>query len=271
MQQYRELVNRIFDHGTFRGDRTGVGTHAVFGHHMRFDLADGFPLLTLKRTNFDAIKAEILWFLSGSTNIHYLGSGIWDEWADDTGNLGPIYGRQWRNWGVAGHDQIAEVINSIKQRPHSRRHIVSAWNVDDLPDDEVSPQENARRHRMALAPCHVLFQFYVANGRLSCQLYQRSADVFLGLPFNIAGYSMLTHMVAQVTGLQPGEFVHTLGDAHIYQNHMSAAVQMMSREDRPLPTLRLEPTVRDIDEFQPDHIQLDGYHPHPGIRAPIAI
>ena len=257
MIQYHKLLEHILLHGTPKGDRTGTGTWSVFGYQMRFDLQQGFPLLTTKRVHWKSVVAELLWFLSGSTNIHDLDASIWNEWADANGDLGPVYGSQWRNWG-GRIDQINMVINDIKGNPDSRRHIVSAWNPSDIPD-------------MALPPCHALFQFYVANGRLSCQLYQRSADVFLGVPFNIASYALLTHMIAHVCGLEVGEFIWTGGDVHIYRNHYDQVEQQLEREPRALPQLRLDCTVDDIDKFRPEHIHLEGYNPWPAIKAPVAV
>jgi thymidylate synthase len=264
VRQYHELLRRILDTGHPKDDRTGTGTLSVFGHQMRFDLSEGFPLLTTKKVHTKSIIHELLWFLRGETNVGYLrerGVSIWDEWADGEGNLGPIYGYQWRSWPLPGGgsvDQIAEVVRQIRETPHSRRLIVSAWNVADVP-------------KMALAPCHVLFQFYVAGGKLSCQLYQRSADVFLGVPFNIASYALLTLMVAQVTGLQPGEFIHTFGDAHLYTNHLEQARLQLTRELRPLPTLQLRAGVASIFDFEYEDFILEGYGPHPHIRAPVAV
>ncbi|OOC49220.1 MULTISPECIES: thymidylate synthase [Thioalkalivibrio] len=272
MQQYLDLVRHIRDHGTDRPDRTGTGTRSVFGYQMRFDLADGFPLVTTKRTHLRSVIHELLWFIAGDTNVGYLREHkvrIWDEWATEAGDLGPVYGAQWRNW--AGHDQLAELIDNLRNRPHSRRHIISAWNVADLPDESISPQANAEAGRMALAPCHTLFQFYVADDRLSCQLYQRSADVFLGVPFNIASYALLTHMLAQVVGLKPGEFVHTFGDAHLYRNHQEQVEELLGREPLPLPTLHLNPDVTDLFAFTFDDIEVRDYQSHPPIKAPIAI
>jgi thymidylate synthase len=261
--QYEDFARHVLEHGVPKHDRTGTGTVSVFGHQMRFDLRQGFPLLTTKRVHTRSVIAELLWFISGSTNIKWLheqGVTIWDEWADADGELGPVYGYQWRSWPTpdAGHiDQLAAVISSIRSNPDSRRHLVSAWNVADLAD-------------MALPPCHTMFQFYVAGGRLSCQLYQRSADVFLGVPFNIASYALLTHMVARVTGLEPGDFVHTLGDAHLYLNHLDQARLQLTREPRPLPRLVL--AERDsIDAFEIGDVVLEGYDPHPSIKAPIAV
>jgi thymidylate synthase len=263
MVEYLDLLRRVRTSGTRRTDRTGVGTLGLFGNQMRFDLSRGFPAVTTKRLHLRSVIHELLWFLKGSTNVDYLrehGVTIWDEWADEQGGLGPIYGKQWRAWESAGGmiDQIARVIDSIRSQPFSRRHIVSAWNVGDL-------------ERMALPPCHLLFQFYVADGRLSCQLYQRSADVFLGLPFNIASYSLLTLMVAQVTELAPGEFIHALGDVHLYLNHLEQADVQLARSPFPLPQMRLDPEVKDIDSFRFEHFQLLNYQCHPAIRAPVAV
>jgi thymidylate synthase len=264
MRQYLDLMQRILDEGVVKRDRTGTGTRSIFGHQMRFDLADGFPLVTTKKMHVKSIVYELLWFLRGETNVRYLqehGVTIWNEWADAEGELGPVYGYQWRSWPARSGetiDQISDVIEQIGKNPDSRRLIVSAWNVADLPE-------------MALPPCHLLFQFYVATDRLSCQMYQRSADVFLGVPFNIASYALLTMMVAQVTGLMPGEFVHTLGDAHLYDNHLEQARLQIAREPRPLPTMTLDPSVRSIFEFEYDHFQLENYQPHPHIPAPIAV
>jgi thymidylate synthase len=264
MRQYLDLLRHVLDHGAAKDDRTGTGTRSVFGWQMRFDLAAGFPLVTTKKLHVRSIIHELLWFLRGETNVRSLnacGVTIWDEWADERGDLGPIYGAQWRSWrGRDGEpiDQIARVIDEIREHPESRRLIVSAWNVADLPS-------------MALAPCHVLFQFYVAGGRLSCQLYQRSADVFLGVPFNIASYALLTMMAAQVTDLAPGELIHVLGDAHLYANHLEQARTQLERRPRPLPQMRLDPAVRDIDGFSFEHFELRNYDPHPHIAAPVAV
>jgi len=265
MQPYLDLIQEVLDDGERRPDRTGVGTRSVFGRQFRFDLAEGFPLLTNRKIHLRSIVHELLWFIRGETNIKYLKDNnvsIWDEWADADGNLGPVYGKQWRSWqGADGRvvDQLKDVIDRIRKDPHSRRLIVSAWNVADLP-------------KMALAPCHLLFQFYVSqSGRLSCQLYQRSADLFLGVPFNIASYSILTHMIAQVTDLMPGDFVHTFGDAHLYENHLDAARELLSRPSRPLPTLHLNPAIRDINEFKESDIEVRDYQPHPPIKAPVAV
>jgi len=264
VQAYLDLLRRILDEGVEKSDRTGTGTLSVFGHQMRFDLSQGFPLVTTKKVHTRSVFAELLWFLRGDTNVRWLqerGVTIWDEWADEHGDLGPVYGAQWRSWPAPDGrhiDQLRNVVEAIGKDPDSRRHVVSAWNVADLP-------------RMALAPCHALFQFYVADGRLSCQLYQRSGDVFLGVPFNIASYALLTHMVAQVTGLQAGDFVHTLGDAHLYLNHLEQARLQLTREPRPLPWLRLDLSVTELDAFELEHISLEGYDPHPAIKAPIAV
>ena len=264
MRQYLDLMRLVRERGVRKGDRTGTGTLSVFGHQMRFDLARGFPAVTTKSLHLRSVIHELLWFLRGSTNVAWLnanGVTIWDEWADVRGELGPIYGAQWRSWpaGDGGRiDQIARVVESIRRDPDSRRHVVSAWNVAEL-------------GRMALPPCHLLFQFYVAQGRLSCQLYQRSADVFIGLPFNIASYALLTMMVAQVTGLEPGEFVHTLGDAHLYLNHLDQADVQLAREPRPLPRMKLNPAVRSIPDFVYEDFELAGYEHHPAISAPIAV
>jgi len=264
MKQYHDLLERILADGAQKSDRTGTGTLSVFGHQMRFDLAAGFPMLTTKRLPLKAIVHELLWFLAGDTNIKYLqehGVTIWDEWADANGDLGPVYGRQWRSWEAPDGrtiDQISNVVSMIRKSPDSRRLIVSAWNPADV-------------DKMALPPCHCLFQFYVANGRLSCQLYQRSADTFLGVPFNIASYALLTVMIAQVTGLKPGDFVHTLGDAHLYSNHIEQAHLQLSRSPRPLPLMKINPDVRDIFGFRYEDFTLQGYDPHPHIKAEVAV
>jgi thymidylate synthase len=264
MQQYLKLLQHILDTGVEKSDRTGTGTISTFGYQMRFDLQKGFPLVTTKKVHTKSIIHELLWFLKGETNIAYLkenGVSIWDEWADERGELGPVYGKQWRRWqGASGRiiDQVSEVVLQIKTNPDSRRLIVSAWNVDDLP-------------QMALMPCHALFQFYVADGKLSCQLYQRSADVFLGVPFNIASYALLTMMMAQVTDLEPGEFIHTFGDVHIYSNHLEQVKLQLSREPLPLPTLKLNPSVKDIFSFTYEDITIENYQSHPTIKAPVAV
>ena len=264
MKQYLDLMRHVREHGVRKGDRTGTGTLSVFGYQMRFDLREGFPVVTTKSIHMRSVIHELLWFLMGSTNIAYLrenGVSIWDEWADASGELGPVYGAQWRSWSTDGGesvDQIARVVESIRRDPDSRRHVVSAWNVGEL-------------GRMALPPCHLLFQFHVAEGRLSCQLYQRSADVFIGVPFNIASYALLTMMVARVTGLEPGEFVHTLGDAHLYLNHLEQADTQLEREPFPLPRMELDPGVGSIFDFTYDNFTLVGYEHHPTIRAPIAV
>ena len=264
MKQYLDLLERILDEGTRKGDRTGTGTISIFGHQMRFDLGEGFPLVTTKKLHLKSVIHELLWFVAGDTNIKYLndhGVTIWDEWADEQGDLGPVYGHQWRSWPTPDGrevDQIADVVEQIRTDPDSRRHMVCAWNVAEV-------------GKMALPPCHTLFQFYVAEGRLSCQLYQRSADVFLGVPFNIASYSLLTMMVAQVCDLEPAEFIHTFGDAHLYLNHLDQARLQLSREPRKLPTMRLNPEVRSIFDFKYDDFELIDYDPHPRIRAPISV
>ncbi len=264
MQTYLDLMRRVRSDGVRKTDRTGTGTISVFGHQMRFDLADGFPLVTTKKLHVKSIVHELIWFLAGDTNTTYLkksGVSIWDDWADETGDLGPVYGKQWRSWATPDGraiDQIQEVVETLKSNPDSRRMIVSAWNPADIPD-------------MALAPCHCLFQFYVADGRLSCQLYQRSADVFLGVPFNIASYALLTMMMAQVTGLRAGDFVHTFGDAHLYLNHLDQADLQLTRTPRPLPCMQINPDVRSIFDFKYEDFTLTGYDPHPRIKAEVAV
>lgn len=264
MKQYHDLMQHILDHGVEKGDRTGTGTISVFGYQMRFDLSEGFPLVTTKKIHTRSVIHELLWFLKGDQNIKYLNENkvsIWDEWADENGDLGPVYGVQWRSWaGADGEtvDQISQVIDQIKNNPNSRRLIVSAWNVGEIP-------------KMKLPPCHAFFQFYVADGKLSCQLYQRSADVFLGVPFNIASYALLTMMVAQVTGLKPGEFVHTFGDAHLYSNHLEQAHLQLSRDFRPLPTMKLNPEVKNIFDFKYEDFTLENYDPHPHIKGEVAV
>ncbi len=277
MQVYLDFLQHILRHGTRKSDRTGTGTISVFGYQMRFDLAEGFPAVTTKKLHLRSIIHELLWFLAGDTNIGYLndnGVTIWDDWADGQGNLGPIYGAQWRNWPAPGGqaiDQLRILLDDLRTRPDSRRHIISAWNPAVLPDESVSPAENAARGRQALPPCHTLFQFYVADGRLSCQLYQRSGDAFLGVPFNIASYALLTLMVAQVSGLQPGHFIHTLGDAHIYLNHLEQVNTQLQRRPFPLPRMRLNPAVRSLFDFRYEDVELEGYRSHDLIRAPIAV
>lgn len=276
MQQYLQLMRHVRDHGVRKEDRTGTGTLSVFGYQMRFDLGRGFPLVTTKRVHLKSIIHELLWFLKGDTNIAYLnanGVSIWDEWATASGDLGPVYGRQWRSWPTAadGIDQIKEVIEQIRTRPDSRRLIVSAWNPAQLPDEGIAPQANVELGRMALAPCHTFFQFYVAEGKLSCQLYQRSADVFLGVPFNIASYALLTMMIAHVCRLQPGDFIHTLGDAHLYLNHLQQADLQLSREPYPASTMTLNSAIKHIDEFCYADFELSEYQYHPAISAPIAV
>jgi len=264
MRQYLDLMRRVLEHGVRKDDRTGTGTLSVFGHQMRFDLSEGFPLLTTKKLHLRSIIYELLWFLRGDTNIRWLnenGVTIWDEWADENGDLGPVYGAQWRSWPTCDGgavDQIAEVVGQIRTNPDSRRLIVSAWNVAEVP-------------RMVLPPCHLLFQFYVAEGRLSCQLYQRSADIFLGVPFNIASYALLTHMVAHVTGLEPGDFVHTFGDAHLYLNHLEQARTQLARQPRALPRLKLARKVDRLEDFRFEDFIIEGYDPHPHIKAPVAV
>jgi len=264
MKQYHDLMKHVLEHGVRKQDRTGTGTFSVFGYQMRFDLQEGFPLLTTKKLHTKSIIHELLWFLKGDTNIKYLkdnGVGIWDEWADEKGNLGPVYGYQWRSWPSPGGkhiDQIFKLIETIKKNPDSRRLIVSAWNVADI-------------DKMKLPPCHTLFQFYVLDGKLSCQLYQRSADIFLGVPFNIASYSLLTMMVAQVCGLQPGEFIHTFGDAHIYANHLEQVNLQLSRQCRPLPTMKINPAVKNIFDFRFEDFTLENYNPHPHIKGAVAV
>jgi thymidylate synthase len=264
MQQYQALLQHILDNGTEKSDRTGTGTKSVFGYQMRFDLSKGFPLVTTKKVHLRSIIHELLWFLKGETNTAYLkenGVSIWDEWADENGELGPVYGKQWRSWEGANGvvvDQVKELITQIKKNPDSRRLIISAWNVADLP-------------KMALMPCHTMFQFYVADGKLSCQLYQRSADVFLGVPFNIASYALLTMMIAQICDLKPGDFVHTFGDVHIYSNHMEQVQLQLSRTPFPLPTMKLNPSVKDIFEFKFEDFTLENYQSHPAIKAPVAV
>jgi thymidylate synthase len=277
MQTYLDLLQNILDKGSRKSDRTGTGTISLFGYQMRFDLADGFPAVTTKKLHFKSIIHELLWFLNGDTNIRYLnehGVTIWNEWATEEGELGPVYGAQWRNWIAPDGrriDQITQLLEDIRDRPDSRRHIVSAWNPALLPDESLSPRENAALGRQALPPCHTMFQFNVTDGRLSCQLYQRSADVFLGVPFNIASYALLTMMVAQVVGLEPGDFVHTFGDVHIYLNHLEQVETQLSRKPFPLPRMQINPGVQDLFAFRYEDFELQNYQCHPAIRAPIAV
>lgn len=274
MKQYLDLVQQVLDKGTQKGDRTGTGTKSIFGHQMRFDLAEGFPLVTTKKVHLKSIIYELLWFLNGDTNIKYLsehGVRIWDEWADENGDLGPVYGYQWRNWNGEGIDQIKEVIDTLKNNPNSRRIMVSAWNPSVMPDTSVSFGENVANGKAALPPCHSFFQFYVADGKLSCQLYQRSADVFLGVPFNIASYALLTMMVAQVCDLEVGDFIHTFGDVHIYNNHIEQVTLQLSREPKPLPRMVINKEVKDIFSFKYEDFTLEGYDPHPAIKGQVSV
>ena len=274
MKQYLDLVNHVLATGSEKTDRTGTGTKSVFGYQMRFDLSKGFPLVTTKKIHFKSIVHELLWFLKGDTNIEYLqenGVRIWNEWADEKGNLGPVYGHQWRNWNSEGIDQIQEVINTLKTNPDSRRMVVSAWNPSVLPDTKVSFSENVANNKAALPPCHAFFQFYVADGKLSCQLYQRSADVFLGVPFNIASYALLTLMVAQVCGYEPGDFVHSFGDVHIYSNHFEQVKEQISRAPKALPEMHLNPEIKNIFDFTYNDFELINYDPYPLIKGKVAI
>jgi len=277
MRAYHDLLRLLLEEGTAKGDRTGTGTLSRFGHQMRFDLNEGFPLVTTKKVHLKSVIHELFWFIQGDTNTQYLrdhGVSIWDEWATEDGDLGPLYGAQWRSWPTpngAVIDQLSEVIESIKVRPNSRRLLVSAWNPSLLPDEGQSPQDNVRAGRMALAPCHTLFQFYVANNQLSCQLYQRSADVFLGVPFNIASYALLTHLIADQCGLDVGDFIWTGGDVHLYQNHLEQAKEQLSREPRALPKLKILRTPPSIFEYSENDIEILGYDPHPHIKAPVAV
>lgn len=274
MKQYHDLVRHVLTHGAVKEDRTGTGTKSVFGHQMRFDLSEGFPMVTTKKLHLKSIIYELLWFLKGDTNIGYLqdnGVRIWNEWADEQGNLGPVYGHQWRNWNSEEIDQIKEVIETLKNNPDSRRMLVSAWNPSVLPNTKISFAENVANGKAALPPCHAFFQFYVADGKLSCQLYQRSADIFLGVPFNIASYALLTLMMAQVCGYAPGDFVHTFGDAHIYSNHMEQLELQLSREPRPLPKMHLNPEIKDLFEFKFEDFTLTDYDPHPHIKGAVAV
>jgi thymidylate synthase len=277
MIQYLDLLRHVREKGTFKGDRTGTGTYSVFGYQMRFDLSEGFPLVTTKKIHFKSVVHELLWFLKGDTNTQYLkdnGVRIWDEWADDNGDLGPVYGFQWRNWpnaNGASVDQVKQVVEQLKSNPNSRRIIISAWNPSDLPDETISPQQNVKEGRMALAPCHAFFQFYVSDGKLSCQLYQRSADIFLGVPFNIASYALLTLMLAQVCDLEPGDFVHTLGDAHLYTNHQEQVELQLNRDPLPLPQMKLNPAIKDIFDFTFDDFELVDYQHHDHIKGIVAV
>ena len=274
MKQYLDLVNHVLEHGNEKGDRTGTGTKSVFGYQMRFDLSKGFPMVTTKKLHLKSIIYELLWFLKGDTNIDYLtqnGVRIWNEWADENGNLGPVYGHQWRNWNSDGTDQIKSIIKTLKTNPNSRRMLVSAWNPSVLPDTSKSFSENVSNGKAALPPCHAFFQFYVHDGKLSCQLYQRSADIFLGVPFNIASYSLFTMMMAQVCGYKPGDFVHTFGDAHIYNNHIEQLELQKSRKPKPLPKMILNPEVNDIFKFKFEDFTLVGYDHHPHIKGKVAV
>lgn len=274
MKQYHDLLKHVQETGNQKGDRTGTGTISVFGHQMRFDLSKGFPMVTTKKLHLKSIIHELLWFLKGDTNIAYLqenGVRIWNEWADENGDLGPVYGHQWRNWNSEDIDQIKEVIETLKNNPNSRRMLVTAWNPSVLPDNSVSFSENVANGKAALPPCHAFFQFYVADGKLSCQLYQRSADIFLGVPFNIASYALFTMMMAQVCGYEAGDFIHTFGDAHIYNNHLEQVELQLSREPRALPKMILNPEVKDIFDFTFNDFTLEGYDPHPHIKGKVAI
>jgi thymidylate synthase len=282
MKQYHDLVNYVLEHGVQKGDRTGTGTKSVFGYQMRFDLSEGFPMVTTKKLHLKSIVHELLWFLKGETNIAYLkenGVRIWDEWANENGDLGPVYGHQWRNWNSEEIDQITEIIETLKTNPNSRRMLVSAWNPSVLPDTSKSFAENVANGKVALPPCHAFFQFYVSpptteggkKGKLSCQLYQRSADIFLGVPFNIASYALLTMMIAQVCNLEAGDFIHTLGDAHIYNNHFEQLELQLSREPKPLPKMILNPEIKNILDFKFEDFTLEGYDPHPAIKGSVAV
>lgn len=274
MQQYHDLLKHVLENGNQKGDRTGTGTLSVFGYQMRFDLSEGFPMVTTKKLHLKSIVHELLWFLKGDTNIGYLqenGVRIWNDWADENGDLGPVYGHQWRNWNNDEVDQIKEVIHSLKNNPNSRRMLVSAWNPSVLPDTSKSFAENVANGKAALPPCHAFFQFYVADGKLSCQLYQRSADIFLGVPFNIASYALFTMMIAQVCGYKPGDFIHTFGDAHIYDNHMDQVELQLSRDCRPLPKIQINPAIKDIFDFKFEDFTLLDYNPHPHIKGVVAV
>ena len=274
MKQYHDLVKHVLEHGNQKGDRTGTGTISVFGYQMRFDLSEGFPMVTTKKLHLKSIIHELLWFLKGETNIAYLkenGVKIWDEWADENGDLGPVYGHQWRNWNSEEIDQIAELIDTLKTNPNSRRMLISAWNPSVLPDTSISFAENVANGKAALPPCHAFFQFYVADGKLSCQLYQRSADIFLGVPFNIASYALFTMMVAQVCGFEAGEFIHTFGDAHVYNNHIEQVNLQLSRAPRKLPKMILNPEVKNIFDFKFEDFTLVDYDPHPHIKGEVSV
>jgi thymidylate synthase len=274
MKQYHDLVKHVLENGNEKSDRTGTGTKSVFGHQMRFDLSEGFPMVTTKKLHLKSIVYELLWFIKGDTNIQYLqenGVRIWNEWADDNGDLGPVYGHQWRNWNSDDIDQLKEVIKTLKNNPDSRRMLISAWNPSVLPDNSASFSENVANGKAALPPCHAFFQFYVSEGKLSCQLYQRSADIFLGVPFNIASYALFTMMMAQVCGYEVGEFIHTFGDAHIYSNHYEQLELQLSREARPLPTMKINPEINSIFDFTFDDFELLNYNPHPHIKGAVAI
>ncbi|SIR10228.1 thymidylate synthase [Maribacter ulvicola] len=274
MKQYHDLLHHVLAEGNQKGDRTGTGTKSVFGYQMRFDLSEGFPMVTTKKLHLKSIVHELLWFLKGDTNIKYLqenGVRIWNEWADENGDLGPVYGHQWRNWNNDEIDQIKEVIHSLKTNPNSRRMLVSAWNPSVLPDTSMSFSENVANGKAALPPCHAFFQFYVADGKLSCQLYQRSADIFLGVPFNIASYALFTMMMAQVCGYKVGDFIHTFGDAHIYNNHLEQVELQLSREPRALPKMKINPDVKDIFDFKFEDFSLEDYNPHPHIKGKVAV
>ena len=274
MQQYHDLVKHVLENGTQKGDRTGTGTKSVFGYQMRFDLSKGFPMVTTKKLHLKSIIYELLWFLNGDTNIEYLqenGVRIWNDWADENGDLGPVYGHQWRNWNSEDIDQISELIDTLKNNPNSRRMLVSAWNPSVLPDTSKSFSENVANGKAALPPCHAFFQFYVADGKLSCQLYQRSADIFLGVPFNIASYALFTMMIAQVCGYQAGDFIHTFGDAHIYNNHIEQLELQLDRDLRSLPIMKINPEIKDIFGFKFDDFTLENYDPHPHIKGKVAV
>ena len=274
MRQYHDLVKHVLENGNEKGDRTGTGTKSVFGYQMRFDLNEGFPLVTTKKLHLKSIIYELLWFIKGDTNINYLqenGVRIWNEWANESGDLGPVYGHQWRNWNSDEIDQLKEVIETLKENPNSRRMLISAWNPSVLPDTSKSFSENIANGKVALPPCHAFFQFYVADNKLSCQLYQRSADIFLGVPFNIASYALFMMMVAQVCGFEAGEFIHTFGDAHIYNNHIEQLELQLSREIRPLPTMKINPKVKSIEDFTFEDFELINYNPHPHIKGIVAV